>query len=155
MLDTSMIDKTLNEFLAPFECHALLGKEFSYNDSDNTIAYAVAVETTSNQEFLESVYNFHKPQVKCDVFLWSLLHEIGHHNTLYYFEDWELDKYIALRSKIEKGVVPTEAYYRCDVEWDATEWAVKYANTHQNELKKQWEKIQNSLMTFYKSVGVI
>ena len=101
------------------------------------------------EDFLNSVLRL-EPEVEADVFLWSLLHEVGHHETYDEISDEENDYCDDTKKKIEEGELPNELYYDMIDERLATEWAVEYANTHKEELKAFWEKLQPAIMDFYR-----
>lgn len=156
----------INEFLAPFELTCKLGLDFGYYPSDNLITYAFTYVDIDVDGFLASVERL-EPEVNADIFLWSLLHEVGHHETIDEMtakENRACDKAKAkinkkvkkLNKRMAKGkkvklsaMVKLESYYDMLDERLATEWAVNYANTHKEELAKFWEKLGAAIRNFY------
>lgn len=143
------ISRIINEFLKPFECTARMGTDFCYLYNKNLIFYSIVWMNNGAEDFLNSVLRL-EPEVEADIFLWSLLHEVGHHETYDEISDEENDYCDDTKKKIEEGELPNELYYDMIDERLATEWAVEYANTHKEELKAFWEKLQPAIMDFYK-----
>ena len=135
----------INEFLEPFGCHAKLGKAFETVLNEHLISFSIDEPDEGEKEFFKSLYELHKPKVSCDIFLWSLLHEIGHNETLSKTSSDNWENYKNLRKQIISGKVPPYAYYYHTIEWLASEWAVNYANTHFEELTKFWNKLHLAL----------
>lgn len=143
------ISRIINEFLKPFECTARMGTDFCYLYHKNLIFYSIVWMNNGAEDFLNSVLRL-EPEVEADIFLWSLLHEIGHHETYDEISDEENDYCDDTKKKIEEGELPNELYYDMIDERLATEWAVEYANTHKEELKAFWGKLQPAIMDFYR-----
>lgn len=147
------IDKIINKFLEPFECTARLSTDFGYYHTENLITYALVETEKGRASFMQSVERL-KPTVTADVFLWSLLHEIGHHETM----DYMTDKEEKLSNKIKEEVAQTKRpyadYYNAPDEKLATTWAVEYAETHTEELLTFWNKLQKAIMDFYKENNI-
>lgn len=156
----------INEFLEPYELTCKLGPDFAYHPSDNLITYAFTYVDIDAEGFMASVERLH-PEVHADIFLWSLLHEIGHHETIDMMTDKEnrycdrfkkklnkrtekINKRLAKGKKVKlSAMAELEAYYDVLDEKLATEWAVEYANTHQEELAEFWEKLAPAIKNFY------
>lgn len=156
----------INDFLKPFELTCQLGTDFSYLPGDNLITYAFTFVDIDADGFLASVERLN-PEVNADIFLWSLLHEIGHHETIDTLTDKQnrycdkfkekLNKRIKkFNKRMSKGkkvklsaVVKLEDYYDVLDEKLATEWAVEYANSHQEELAEFWNKLGVAIKNFY------
>ena len=147
------ISRVINEFLKPFECTARMGTDFCYLYHKSLIFYSVLWTNNGAEDFLNSVLRL-KPEVDADIFLWSLLHELGHHETYDEIDDEENDYCDETKKRIEAGELPNEMYYNLTDERMATEWAVEYANTHKEELAKFWEKLQAAILNFYEVNGV-
>lgn len=147
------IDKVLNDFLEQFECTARLSTDFGYYHTENLITYALVEAETSKTSFMQSIERL-KPNVTADVFLWSLLHEIGHHETMDYMTDKQEQTSNKIKNEIMKHKRPTSDYYNAPDENLATTWAVEYAETHTEELLTFWNKLQKAIMDFYKENNI-
>lgn len=153
------ITKIINDFLKPFDATAAMGSDFSYWYYDNKIQYTLVMPENSKDYFIE---NFHRlaPDINCDAFLISILHELGHHETLDLIDDKEYElccdiKY-ELQEKIDGEVTEEEEaeihqqYFNLPDEREATTWAINYIREHTEEVEKFWKKLSKAIMRFYK-----
>ena len=143
------INNILNDFLEEFDCTADVAEDFEYLYAESLIHYSFVISEKGEKEFIESV-NRHNPIVNCDTFLWSLLHELGHHETIDDLSDNEYADSQIMKDFVEFGIVPTDIYYYCPDEVAATAWAVQYANSHIDLLQDLWNRLQPAIMNFYK-----
>jgi hypothetical protein len=154
-MDTSKIEKIINEFLKQFECYCELSNRFAYDDGLNLINYTLfEVQDGTAEEFLDAINKYHHPKVQADIFLWCLLHEIGHHETLCLFNEKEFDEYLEFVTDAEQGKHTNAEYCICPIEWSATDWAVEYANNHFEELSIFWDKLRGAILEFYRDNGL-
>ena len=142
------IDNIINEFLGQFDCTATIGTDFEYIYTESLIHYTFVVSGKSEIQFMNSI-NRCNPKVTCDIFLWSILHELGHHETIDDLTDD--DAYISywIKCMVNEKLMDENEYYDCPDEKAATEWAVSYANSHIEELSNLWIKLQAAIMNFY------
>ena len=143
------ITNILNEFLAPFECEAKLGTDFAYFTDDSSITYSLLVPEKDGVEFVKFAEGLF-PDVKADIFLWSILHELGHHETEDDFEDDEWEDYMRLTSMN----ISSEVYFELDIEYAATVWAGEYIQSHMEEIAELWNKLQPAIKKFYSELNV-
>ncbi len=152
------INVLINKFLEPFDLTAELGTDFDYCFLENKIHYALVVGDISSKLFIENA-EARFPEAHADIFLWSLLHEIGHSETLDDLEDG-VEK---LCMEIKRGLNEHTGwsiehrhtiYFNCPDEYAATDWAGEYIITHNNELTIFWNKLQKAINNFYKLNGV-
>ena len=155
------IDEIINDFVAQFGCEAELGDEFLYFGSDNTITYTLIVGELSDRVWKSYIKQTFGYEMK-NVFLFSLLHEIGHHHTMGQFsrklQNAE-DKKVA---RIEKDLSHSNCeeldtllyleYYDLPMEKVATEWAVNYAKNHRKKLFRFWRKLEIALHQYFSEV---
>lgn len=145
------INRTLNKFLAPFECTARMGTEFCYLYSQSLILYSFVMPDLEIEHDFQASIDRLNPTVKMDSFLWGLLHELGHHETMDEIEETEYNYCQQVKEQINNQEVDAVEYYDLIDERLATEWAVRYADAHALELKKWWEEeMQPAIMHFYK-----
>ena len=135
------INEIIAEFCGKFGCRVSRQGEFCYLHYIDMVCYELDFGRICrmNREFMASVKRW-KPQIKLNVFVWSLLHELGHHMTWDDFDDEEYDRIYKKKGRI-MGTKATLPYYRLPDEVAATKWAVEYANTHKEEVKDFWEKV--------------
>lgn len=70
--------------------------------------------------------------------LWTLLHEIGHYYTIDYAEDNLIVRAICRLTSYEeasKNPKLQDIYYNIENEWEATEWAIKWIDSHKKIAK--------------------
>ena len=141
-----ILNNALNDFLQPFDCEATLGTDFEYFYPLSLIRYTLVVTDIQEDSFLnfcESLF----PDIKADIFLWSFLHELGHHETLDDFDDMT---HMVYHSIINSDIrLSDEYYYNLPIEKAATEWAGNYILTHAKDVYKLWQKIQPIIRQIY------
>ena len=160
----SKINQVLNEFLAEFDAVCDMGSDFCYWNSESLIHYTLVISERQNTHFMD---NFNKlaPDINCDVFLASFLHELGHHETLHMFDDADeaycRDYKEMLHSRLINEIPIGEAeaeiyrqYFNLPDEYEATMWAIEYMRENADKVKELWEKIKVAIMDFYKANNV-
>lgn len=143
------IEKHVYKFTAQFGCSSSLGTDFCYYPLRRHIEYALFIKEDADKYFLESVERLN-PNVTMDIFLWSLLHEIGHHETDNLITDDDENIIADTKRLIEAKRIDCREYYNCKDERYATLWAVTYANHHVEELSDFWNTMQKLIFKFYK-----
>ena len=143
------ITNILNEFLAPFDCEARLGTDFAYYTDDNSISYAIITPEKDETEFINFAEKLF-PDVKANAFIWSILHELGHHETEDDFEDDEWEDYMTL-TLLD---ISNEVYFELDIERAATVWAGEYIQSHMEEVTELWNKLQPAIKNFYTELNI-
>ncbi len=153
------LDKMLTEFLEKFGCTAEMGKEFCYWHDDELINYTLVVSTFSDKIWKEYVYKTFNYKIE-NIFIFSLLHEVGHHFTMDNFPEFCKNKEEKMVEKIEKALSESNSeildkklnleYFNLPMERTATKWAVRYAKKHKFELRRFWKKFRKELHKFYK-----
>ena len=153
VIDTKEYETELNaihffmaEFLLNFGLTPKLDDYFYYNSDTGEVGYELdfagysARTQKENHNLIKSIQR-QSPKIKLNLFVWQILHEIGHHFTLRNFTQEEL---IAVTKKVRRleHNHASNPYYKLPHEVAATAWAVEYANTHQEEIKDFWKKIE-------------
>ena len=153
------INDILNEFLADFDAVCDMGSDFCYWTNDSMIHYTLVISDRQNTHFMN---NFHRlaPDIECDVFLASFLHELGHHETLHTFDDRDeaycrdFKEMLHTRLINENPTAEIEAeiyqqYFNLPDEYEATAWAIEYMRENADKVKDLWEKVKKAIMEFY------
>lgn len=148
------INDIINEFLEPFELTAEPGTDFDYYFLEDKIHYALVVGDTSSKLFMEDA-EARFPDAHADVFLWSLLHEVGHSETLDDLEDGVEELCMEIKSGLNEhmdwsSTTRHKIYFACPDEMAATDWAGEYIMSHADELSIFWSKLQAAIQDFYK-----
>ena len=159
-LEIRALNKEVNKFLKQFEVDARLGTNFSYYYSLGRIEYTIFAASAADKAFMNHFNKLSNGRIVCDVFLASLLHEVGHHLTLDSFsEEEELENYdrvMDLQAKIDFAETEAEEeqirieYMSLPVEMAATKWAIDYMLNNAEEVGKAWKKIQRAIKRFRK-----
>ena len=76
-LNTEKLDKVLTDFLSPFEVTVCMGLDFSYFVEKKLITYSLLITEQADKTFSFFVKSLF-PNVSTDIFIWSILHELGH-----------------------------------------------------------------------------
>lgn len=144
--EIAAIAEILDSFLKPFDCISNFGEEFGFYTASNTVEFALTVKDKHESTFMEFVgKNF--PDIHADIFLWSVLHELGHRETEDEFDDDEWEDYMRAIFNCDSDI----EYYNLPIEYAATDWAANYMRTHTAEVATLWGKLQPAIINAYKS----
>lgn len=152
------INNILNDFLEEFDAYAEMGHDFAYIYAKNQIEYTLLLDDNSETYFMN---NFHKmaPDIDCDPFLVSILHELGHHETLDDIDMFEEIYCLAEKDTITERYVNKDfsseqelydAYFNLTDEYEATTWAINYIRENAEKVKELWNKLKPAIDNFYK-----
>ena len=150
MFKDDQITNIINNFLVPFDCVAEPGVDFAYYPGSNTITYSLVVINNFAESFTHFAESLHP--VKADIFLWSLFHELGHHETEDDFDEEDDEEYWKQVKQCNKDA---EKYYRLPQEYAATDWAGEYMETHEAEVAQFWNELAPAIQEVYKIMEVI
>lgn len=155
------INNILNDFFKEFDCEVCLDTDFAYYSHKNLITYTFICGNTFDVLF-NNVINLLCPYIKCDLFLWSLFHELGHHETIDNISD---EDYAYCQDEKERiaqalsGLTREEnekkydnianSYFFLPDEIAATAWAIDFVTKNTYKVKKLWNKLQPAIMDFY------
>ena len=118
------------------ETELVVGDSFSYNMLDDIIT--ITLDKTDKDMLWESfmlnyvkeVFGYNMTLEEMDMF--SLLHEIGHNQTLYTFEIEEIVKYINDMDAVSEDDL--YGYRQLKAEYVADKWAIDYMIQHKEQL---------------------
>ena len=138
--------------LENFDVRVVLGEDFSYDPETHTVYFT---------PFTCSVDEFHRQWIsdfldftvtKRNYFLFSLLHEVGHHYTMESLTDEDLEYETlcrqALKFSDESDNRKNEAYFRLPSEIIATQWAIYFMKDYPRWCKKMTKRIYKALDKF-------
>ena len=158
------LDKVINDFLAEFEVSASMGADFCYWCGKGQISYTLIMPEASKNYFMQH-FNRLAPDLECDEFLASLLHELGHHMTEGMLEENEIKYSNDLRSAInlkfcnkvseEENAQLHQEYFNLPDEHEATMWAIEYTRNYTEKVAAFWEKLRPAIMNFYSLNGIL
>jgi hypothetical protein len=156
----NLLNNILNEFLEPFDATAKIGPDFCYYYTDSTIQYALCISEKADRYFTNHIKRL-APDIHCDTFLISFLHELGHHETIDEISESDdrfsrnmkdtIDDTLESPDGSDPVVEETmhDLYFNLPDEAAATAWAIDYIRTHVEEIKVFWERVQAAIMLIY------
>jgi hypothetical protein len=154
------LNKAISKELATFgiakaECTG----EYSYVFADETVTFKLTEGTIEDDlfdEFVRDRFGYNIPSS----FVFSLLHEVGHHKANDNIIDDVYSFCLAEKERIEKEMEFAETieevkklefqYFNLPDEIMATQWAVKYSVQHPQEIEKMWVECEKALHKFYR-----
>lgn len=154
------LNSHMNKVLKPFGLKSALGKDFSYNVITEIVQYAIVVDEDQNNFFSEFIEKNFDYKVT-DIFLVSLLHEVGHHFTVDDFDDaeWGFDhtQKVFIENSINEDNYREKSfeYFSLPTEFAATAWAIEYLKNHEEEMYRRWNEMLQHIQHFYNRNGVI
>lgn len=153
------LKKVVDDFVEErFNIKTEIDTDFAYYPHEKVVTWSFFMAEKSDKYFQQFVA-LEFPDITADIFLWSLLHEIGHHMTYDEWSDAEFNFNEEIKdaaSKILEKENPTEAedkyahflYFSAPDEWRATEWAANYMETHSHSVEKFWLKFTEEFNKF-------
>lgn len=140
------INKCIEKFMKEWGLKAEMATDFSFAHESRTVTWSPIVSVKNDLEFSQFFESL-GCKVKCDVFLYSLLHEIGHYHTLDSVSDEDYE--YSFKRKNDTSITNSE-YFILPVEIVATKWAVDYLNNNVEKVRAFWEELVPLLMNFYR-----
>jgi len=140
------LKKVVADFVEQFGCKSEMNTDFAYYPNEQIITWSIFMTEKSDRYFQKYV-NKAFPDIEADSFLWSLLHEIGHHMTYNEWTEEKLDLLKATKADAELKAKKPETeklgyylYFTAEDEWHATTWAAEYMRENSEEVKNFWLK---------------
>jgi hypothetical protein len=128
----------------------------------NVITYKLT-EAMEDAIFNQFVFERFGYEVK-NTFVFSLLHEVGHHKANDNIIDDILDFCLQEKERIEEAIQTIDnydeikkleyQYFTLPDEIMATQWAVNFARNNALECDVMWENIKTALLKFYEKNGL-
>ena len=156
----STLEKRVNKFVKPFGVRrAFAVKECNgdcYYPNVKVISFSI-FDDGSSREFADAVNRKYGVDISPFIFVFSLLHEVGHHFTLPQMtaEDWEED--YELRNGLIPILADEDKSMYCDLKAEdlASRWALNYIETHTQKCWDFQRKCMAILEHYYKKKGTI
>lgn len=150
------LEKLVEKFIDN-DCEVFLDKEFCYYD-DEIISISLSEDPEVNISWKEYLKKYHHFNLTVEnVFIMSILHELGHHYTLPYFSDAQWEKEDKMKSKIEEKITKENAhacrikYFQMPTEKAATAWAIEYYNANREKMKNWNHRFMCAIRHFMKT----
>lgn len=150
------INNVLNDFLKPFGCVASMADEFCYWTNRHIIDYTLVVSEEFDNLFKGFVEDVFTPSVSMDIFMWSFLHELGHHMTDIFLTEEEQEISMGSKAYLESDDCNWDYAERFNTyaclpdEYTATQWAVNYVEENLDKVKELWDNFRFAVLEFYK-----
>lgn len=150
-----LFNKVVDKFVSKWDCSARVGTEFAYFYLTNEISWSLLV-TEDADKYFQSFLNENFPDITADTFIWSLLHEVGHHETI---DDWtpeEQKEFDAKKDFIEELYKAKQdkkisyLYFNLPDEYAATCWAAEYIRENPEEIEALLGELKEVAKVFYK-----
>lgn len=156
------ITAILNDFLEQFGLTAEASEDFHYNFDKNIVGYSL-LAPAEGVEYLTEFVKSIAPDITCDIFLLSLLHEIGHSETWETLEEEE--EVVCRNTKFRISRMMDNAseellkelyftYFGLVDEYEATMWAINYMRKNVDMISNFWNKLQAEIIEFYVREGL-
>ncbi len=146
------IEKIVNEFTQTFGVTAEWGIEFEALPTDKIIHFTIIVDEDLNEVFLKDAEN-RFPAVHANLFLWLLMHEIGHCMTDYLWTMDDEDYFMKAKDRLDDFFETdveskNEWYHKIGDEYMATKWAGEYMTAHPKKMKRFCRRMNKAMETF-------
>lgn len=155
------IDKIINNFtMKNFGVTARFDTEFEAfcDEGRKLIGYTLITTEGGEGQFIEDATKRY-PEINADIFLWALMHEIGHCMTEDMWTPEEREYFYYQKDMIYEMEVEEEGmnawYHACPDEFFATKWAGDYMRNHPKKMKKFWNELQVAMLQMYKKNNLI
>lgn len=127
---------------------ARMSDSFQYDRGRNELLFSLYVCETLDRQFLEFCQERVGFPYKCDVFLLSFFHELGHHVTLDDFSTEEVCKHLDWAND-PNAELELDDYWGSDIEFAATAWGCCFICDHADEIQNFWRifsKLANNVI---------
>ena len=153
------VDKIINNFTAQFNITARFDAEFQAFCDERVIGYSLIALSDGGGQFIEDAIKRY-PQINADIFLWAIMHEIGHCMTEDMWTEEEKNYFWEQKEMMENAEDidwdNLNAWYHvCPDEFFATRWAGEYMVAHQGQIRRFWRRLQKALLEMYRVNGLI
>lgn len=160
LIKVEELNRVVNGFTEKFGLRAELGEDFAYYPESEVVTYSLLINERADRTFSTFLRkNF--PDIEADLFLWSLLHEVGHHMTIDQWEENEQDEFderkdrlsLLYREEVDGSEEEIDNlfydYYKTPDEFEATSWAADYMRENPEEVEKFNCEMKDMLMHFF------
>lgn len=150
-----VLNKKVTAFCKQFnsDLKARLGEDFEYSFEKERVQFPLEVTEQHDKLFkifIKKIFDYDVP----NVFMMSLLHEMGHHFTGENFTEEDEALYLERNAEIterimnDEGDQPFYDYYALPQEMAATHWAVDVYRNNEKAINKAWKQIKKALKEY-------
>lgn len=154
------LESKVNKFLAPFNLKSKLGEDFAYFFDSELVQFSVELVNEIDEEYIDFIKNEFDYNVP-NMFLFSFLHEVGHHMTADELEEKDFEEDDALKFEISENINTDNfheyalKYFHCPTEYLANKWAIDYYRKHEKEVNRKGKEMLLAFRHFYKINRVV
>ena len=156
--ELDLLNKKLEEFFSKYDIELTfrVGEEFAYFYEKDVVNYSLTTLGKQDVYFKKFFHKLDNRIKDIDIFMLSLLHEVGHFCTLEDIIDDDLYEQEQRVKETLDGSKKTDnyIYFSLPSEMAATLWAIDFIIENSEELSVLWTELQNHIMQFYKDNGV-
>lgn len=157
MTATQKIIEALNKYLSSWfsdreiELEFDFDKDFSYDWTTETVYYSFLAPETHDKQFIKICQEVEPDLVKCDTFILSLFHEVGHYLTEADFEDSEWEDYEEMINSFEDNK-EYDRYYKHPIEYEATVAGMELLMENVDDIPELLQHIQEYEYQFINAI---
>ena len=144
---TRLVEKFIGK-----DCEVVMSDYFCYHPTEEIIAITLFEDNTANAEwkqYLKETFDF--DLTRENLFAMSILHELGHHYTVDYFENDEWIEQATEKALGDlTGSARQQAYFNLPIEKVATEFAVKVYNANERDMRAWNHRLNCAVRHFEK-----
>ena len=159
-LNEDLLVEMVDSFLEPFGCDSDFDSDFFFDPEEDRVYFSIIVSERSDRlfkEYIKKEFHFNVT----NIFMISLLHEVGHFFTLRNFSKKKIKAAHEEKNIIAEALEMDNSndeiyslYFDLDIEKAATEWAVKYYTANQKRCDDFYKAFLITLQEEYKRLGV-
>lgn len=155
---TERITDIIDAFLEKFNLTSFLGTDFGYYRSSDEVEYPVVITERFEKlwgDHLNRRFGAEMNVKEIPIFVWSILHEVGHSQTDNYFTDEAKQIFEEYKQNLDgENDEDTEEYYNIPEEALATLWAFQYIQANREEVMDLSILLAEAFDEFYNKVGI-
>ena len=163
-LDTDILVSLVDTFLEPLGVSSDFDSDFYYDPEDELVYFSVLFTDRSDRlwkEYIKKTFSFEVD----NIFMLSLLHEVGHHYTLNTFSRMRIKTAHQAKELINEELgkldpsdpaydVVYSNYFDLSIEKVATAWAIDYYKANKKRCDDFYSIFEKELHKQYKALGV-
>jgi hypothetical protein len=159
ILNEDLFVSLVDEFLEPFGIDSDFSSDFSYDPEDERVYFSVMVSERADRLFKQYVLSHFHFEIS-NIFMISLLHEVGHAFTLNSFSKMEIKNDHLAKETIEEMLHADDSddiyslYFDLKIERVATAWAINYYKANKKRCDDFYLKFVSALKKEYLRLGL-
>ena len=155
--ELDLLNKKLEEFFSEYgiELTFRVSEEFAYFYDKDVVNYSLTTLGKQALYFKKFFYKLDNRIKDIDIFMLSILHEVGHSQTLNNIDDVLYEQEQRVKETLDGSKkADNYIYFGLPSEMAATLWAIDFIIENSEKLSVLWTELQNHIMQFYKDNGV-